>query len=54
MDSREFGINMYTLLYFKGITSTALLENTGTLANVMQQPGWEESLGENGHVDMYG
>ena len=26
----------------------------GTLLNVMWQPGWEGSLGENGHVDTYG
>ena len=26
----------------------------GTLLNVMQQPGWEGSLGENGYMPMYG
>ena len=26
----------------------------GTLLNVMWQPGWEGSLGENGYVYMYG
>ena len=26
----------------------------GTLLNVMPQPGWEESLGENGYISMYG
>ena len=25
-----------------------------TLLNVMWQPGWEESLGENGYMYMYG
>ena len=26
----------------------------GTLLNVMWQPGWEGSLGENGYMHMYG
>ena len=26
----------------------------GTLLNIMWQPGWEESLGENGYMYMYG
>ena len=26
----------------------------GTLINVMQQPGWERSLGENGYIYIYG
>ena len=26
---------------------------TGTLLNIMWQPGWEERLGENGHMYMY-
>ena len=26
----------------------------GTLLNVMWQPGWEASLGENGYMYMYG
>jgi len=51
---REFGMDMYTLLYLKWVTSKGLLCNTGNRLNVMWQPGWEESLGENGYVYMYG
>ena len=51
--AREFGINMDTLLYLKWITRTYCIAQ-GTLLNVMWQPGWEGSLGENGHVDTYG
>ena len=47
---REFGIDMYTLLYLKG--TYCILQ--GTLLNVMWQPGWEGSLGENGYMYMYG
>ena len=42
-----------------GWTCTALfkMDNqqgpTGTLLNIMWQPGWEGSLGENGHVYVY-
>ena len=28
-------------------------DSTGTLLNVMWQPGWEESLGDNGYMYMY-
>ena len=48
----EFEIDMDTLLYLKGITNKDLLSNTGNLLNVMWQPGWEESLGENGCMYM--
>ena len=53
---REFGMDMYTLLYFKQITNMDLLYSTaqGTLLNVMWQPGWEENLEENGHMYIYG
>ena len=46
---RELGISMFTLLYLKWMTNTA----QGTLLNVTWQPGWEESLGENGYMYMY-
>ena len=46
---REFGINMYTLLYLKWIISKDLLYSTALL-NVMCQPGWEGRLGENGYM----
>ena len=52
---REFRMDMCTLMYFKWITNKALLYIAqGTLLNVMWQPGWEGSLGENGYMYMYG
>ena len=41
---------------FKWITNKVLLYSTaqGTLLNVMWQPEWEGSLGEDGYVDRYG
>ena len=47
---REFGIDRNTLLYLKWITNNVLLYSTGTVFNVMWQPGWEGSLGENGYM----
>ena len=47
---REFGINIYTLLYLKWITNKDLLCSTGSSAQCLWQPGWEESLGENGYM----
>ena len=50
---REFGIDIYTLLYLKWITNKDLLYSTWNSAQcefcsiVMWQPGWEESLMEN-------
>ena len=38
---REFGMDMYTLLYLKQINNKDQLYTTGTLLNVMLQPGWE-------------
>ena len=43
MDSREFGINRYPLLYLKEITNKDLLHGTGTLPNVMWGPGCQFS-----------
>ena len=40
---REFGMDMYTLLYLKWITNKALLYSTW-------HPGWEGNLGENEYV----
>ena len=48
---RNFGINTFTLLYFKWITNCIA---QGTLLNVMWQPGWEGSLRENGYMCMHG
>ena len=50
---REFGINMYTLLHLKQITNNDLWYSTGLL-NIKWQPGWEESLGENGYLHVHG
>ena len=49
-------MNMYTPLYLKQITNQKwdLLTAHGTLLTVMSQPGWEESLGENGYMYMHG
>ena len=51
---RELGIDMYTLLYLKWITNKDYCIAQGTLLNVMWQPGWEGSLGENGYMYVYG
>ena len=40
--------------YSKGITNKDLLTAQGTLVHVMWQPGWEQSVGENGYMRMYG
>ena len=47
---RKFGMDMYTLLYLKWITNKDL---HGALLNVMWQPEWEGSLGENGYMYVY-
>ena len=44
-------MDMNTLLCLKWITNMELCAAHGTLLNVMRQPEWEGSLGENG--DMY-
>ena len=47
----------YPLLYSKWITNKEdLLYSTwsGALLNFMWQPGWEEGLGENGYMCLYG
>ena len=46
---------MYTLLYLNWKTNKDLYHIAhGTLLNVIWQPGWEGSLGENGYMYMYG
>ena len=50
---REFGVDMYTLLYLKWITNKVCIAH-GALLNVMWQLGWEGSLGVNGYMKMYG
>ena len=52
---REFGMDVYTLLYLKWITNKNLLHSTWNSAQcVMWQPGWQGSLEENGYMYMYG
>ena len=45
---------MYTLWYLKWISNEVLLYSTGNWLNVMWQPGWERSLGENGYMYIQG
>ena len=51
---REFGMNMYTLLHLKWITSKDLLYRAGNSAQCYVQAGWEGSFGKTGHTHMYG
>ena len=51
---REFGMDMYTLPYLKWITTGTYYIAQGTLLNVIWQPGWKGSLGENEYMYMYG
>ena len=51
---REFGMDMYTLLYLKWITNKDLLYRTWNSARWYGQPEWEGSLEENGFMYMYG
>ena len=51
---REFGTDIYTLLYLKRKTNRTYCIAQGTLLNVTWQPGWAESLGENGYMYMCG
>ena len=41
------------MLYLKCITNKDLLDSTGTLLNVMRQPGGEGSLGTNQYMYRY-
>ena len=51
---RALGMDVYTLLYLKWKTNKDLLYiPQGNLFSVISQPGWEESLGENGYVCTY-
>ena len=49
---REFGMDMYKLLYLKWIINKDMAH--GTLLNVIWQPGWEGSLGKNGYMYVCG
>ena len=51
---REFGMDMFTLLYFKWVPNKNLLYSTGNSAQC-SVPAWMEgALGENGYTYMYG
>ena len=50
---REFGMDMYTLLYLKLITNKGYYIAHETLLSVMWQIGWEGSLRKNGYLYMY-
>ena len=52
--ARKFGMDRYTLLYFKWITKKDHHRVQGTLLNVTWQSGWEGSLGGDGYMYMYG
>ena len=54
VEERTFGMDMYTLLYLKWITTTTSGTAHGTLLNVMWQPRWKGSLGKNGCMYMDG
>ena len=51
---RELGIHMCTLLYLKWILTRSYCIAHGTLLSVMWWARWEESLGENGYMYLYG
>ena len=50
---REFGMNVYTVLYWKGWPTRACCIAHGTLLSVMWQPGWEGRLGESGSISSF-
>ena len=52
---QECGMDMYTPLYLKWITNKnlQLCMAQETLLNILWQPGWEGSLGENGYRYIY-
>ena len=51
---REFGMDMYTLLYLKWITNKDLLYGMwSSRLSVMWQPGQEGRMVENGYMYMY-
>ena len=52
---REFGMNMYTLLYLRRITTKVRpFVQHRELCPMSCEPGWEGRLQENGHVYVYG
>ena len=51
---REFGIDMYTLLYLKWITNKDLLYSTRNSAQYYVVDWMEGESGENGYMYIYG
>ena len=51
---REFGMDVYTLLYLKWITNKALLYSTGNSAQCFVVTWMEEGVGNNGSMYIYG
>ena len=51
---RQFGMDVYTLLYLKRITNKDLLYSTGNPAQYYVAAWMERSLGENGCMYMFG
>ena len=51
---RQFGMDVYTLLYLKWITNKDLLYSTGNSAQCYVAAWMERSLGENGYRYMFG
>ena len=51
---REFGINIYKLLYLKRIANKVLLYGTGDSSQCYVTVWMEGSLGENGYMYVYG
>ena len=51
---REFGMDMYTLLYLKWLTNKALLYSTGNSAQCFVVTQMEEGFGKNGSMYIYG
>ena len=51
---RQFGMDVYTLLYLKWITNKDLLYSTGNSAQCYVAAWMERSLGENGYMYMFG
>ena len=47
---REFGIDMYTLLYLNCIINKDLLDSTRSLLSTLQWPIWEKTLKKSGYV----
>ena len=52
--SKEFGMDMYTLLYLNWITNKGMLYSTGNSAQRCVAAWMREGMGENGYVYLYG